>query len=136
MISAQGISFDVKPSATLTSLLGTVVGLATAAPLFTGLPFPLRGLVAAGTAVFGIWRITRYRTPVLRRVAWVGEGVWSVTARNGIVTSAELLAARRVGVALFLSLRWRHGAGHLVLLPDNTPPQTLRLLRSQLGRGA
>lgn len=135
MTSAQGISFDVRPSASLTRLLVLVVCLASLAPLFTQLSFTSRCLLSGGIGVFGAWRILRYRQPVVCRVAWVGEDAWTVTGRAGTVATAELVSARRVGRALFLSMRWRGGAGHLALMPDNMPAGTLRLLRSRLGRG-
>lgn len=135
MTSARGISFEVRPSATLTWALACVVCLASLAPLFTSLPFPLRWLLGAGAAVDGFRRIARFRHAGPHRIGWAADGVWSVTDRHGAVAVAELTGSRRVGAAVFLSLRWRRGAGHVALLPDNTPAEELRILRGRLGAG-
>ena len=134
MTSARGISFEVRPSATLTGLLACVTGLAGVAPLLTSLPLPVRWLLSAGVFFGGVRRITRFRHARLRRVGWAADGVWTVTDRHGTVFPADLVAARRIGTAVLLSLRWRRGAGHVALLTDNTPADELRVLRARLGR--
>jgi len=134
MTSAQGISFEIKPSATLNAWLVVVVCLATLAPLFTSLPLFARWSSMAVVGVFGMRRVRRYRHPRLRRLHWAVDGVWSVTDRRGLAMPAELLHVRRVGLAVFLRFRWRGGAGHVLLMPDSTPTEHLRLLRGRLKR--
>lgn len=133
MTSARGISFEVKPSAALTGLLASVVCLAGLAPLLTSFPLPLRWLLGAAVVVDGFRRIARFRHAGPCRIGWAADGVWSVTDRRGVVAVAELVGARRVGTAVFLSFRWRRGAAHVALLPDNTPADDLRILRARLG---
>jgi hypothetical protein len=133
MTSARGISFEVRPSATLTGVLSFVVCLAGLAPLLTSFPLPLRWLLSAAVVFDGIRRIARFRHAGPRRIGWAADGVWSVTDRRGAVAVAELVGARRVGTAVFLSFRWRRGAGHVALLADNTPADDLRILRARLG---
>lgn len=132
MTSARGISFEIRPSALLTAWLIVLVCLATLAPIFTSLPFVVRCPAAAIIGVFGIQRVHAYRQPRLRLLHWAVDGSWSVTDRRGVAVPAELLAARRVGLAMFLAFRWRDGAGHVALLPDNAHPDDLRRLRGCL----
>ncbi|MDR6641335.1 hypothetical protein J2X57_000529 [Luteibacter sp. 1214] len=134
MTSAQGISFEIKPSATLTVWLVLVVCLATLAPLFTSLPLFACWSSMAVIGVFGMRRVRRYRHPRLRRLHWAVDGVWSVTDRRGLAMPAELFHVRRVGLAMFLRFRWRGGAGHVLLMPDSTSTEHLRLLRGRLKR--
>jgi hypothetical protein len=118
----------------LTAWLFLVVCLATVAPLFTSMPLFVRWLVSAGIGVSGMLQVQRYRRPRLCRLHWALDGMWSVTDRRGMALPAELLDVRRVGVAMFLRFRWRDGAGHVLLMPDNTSTEDLRLLRGRLKR--
>jgi len=134
MTSARGIDFDIRPSRQLICWLILLVALATAAPLFTSLPLPVRWLLSAAVVVDGVRRIHRYRHPACRRLSWAADGVWTVAGRHGPATEAELRAARRVGQGVCLSLRWRRRWLHLLFLPDNTPAADLRMLRARLKR--
>lgn len=116
------------------SWLFLLVCLATVAPWFTSMPLFVRWLLSAAIGVFGMLRVQRYRRPRLCRLHWALDGMWSVTDRRGMAMPAELVEARRVGVAMFLRFRWRGGAGHVLLMSDNTPADDLRLLRGRLKR--
>lgn len=133
MTSVQGISFEIRPSATLTRVLLLLNGLAGGAALASGLPVLAAWPLAAATFLYGLAQVRRYRRPTLRCVGWAADGVWSVTDCHGRVAVAELIRARVVGSAVVLSLRWRRGAGHVALLSDNIPAHELRLLRARLG---
>ncbi|HXP00682.1 MAG TPA: hypothetical protein VN813_09270 [Luteibacter sp.] len=132
MTSARGISFDLRPSATLTRLVVAIVVLATAAPLVTGMPWHVRWLMAVAIGAHGAWRVRAFRRPAAASLAWTTDDVWTVTLPGGRVKPASLVASRRFGTAVFLQLRWRGGAGHVALLEDNTPADALRLLRARL----
>jgi hypothetical protein len=132
MASARGISFDFRPSGTLIRLAATIVALATVAPLFTDLSWPVRWFLAAVLGLYGCRRLAAFRRPPVTSVAWAADGVWTVTLPGGVDKPASLAGSRVFGTAVFLNLRWSGGAGHLAMLPDNTPSDTLRLLRARL----
>jgi hypothetical protein len=132
MTSARGIAFDYRPSATLTALGSGILVLAAAAPLFTALPWFLRWPLAALVGMGGGWRLQAFRCPPVTACVLSSAGLWTVTLRTRRQVPAELSSARRFGEALFLRLRWKGGAGQVALLPDNTPAETLRLLRARL----
>lgn len=135
MTSAQGTRFKLRPSATLTGILCVVVLLATLAPLFASFPVPVRGLVSAALGLYGAHAVRRIRQMPCEVLAWTWDDVWLVTDRRGLVRPAELVAFRTVGVSVFLQVRWRGGAGRVALLPDNTLPDDLRVLRARLAGG-
>ena len=136
MTFARGTRFELAPSATLTGILWGVVALATAAPLLTSMPWPGRWLLAGGVAICGAVRLARFRQPLVRSVAWSWDNIWTVTDRRGLTHVAELAGFRMVGRSVVLHLRWRYGAGHVALLPDNADTDHLRILRARLGRGS
>ncbi|NID05954.1 hypothetical protein HBF26_13725 [Luteibacter jiangsuensis] len=132
MTSARGIGFDYRPSATLTTLVATVLLLATAAPFFTSLPWYLRPVLAAIVAGYGFRRLGAFREPPVVAVSLSQAGLWTITLRTGRTVPAELRHARVFSGAVFLHLGWRKGAVQLALLPDNVPPDDLRLLRARI----
>ena len=138
MTSAYAIGFDVRPSPALHLLTTILVALATAAPLFTGLPWTLRVAFSMGILGFGVRRLLALRRPAVVAVSWSAADVWRVTLAHGASSTAELRGARLLAGAVFLHLHWPDGAGHLALLPDNVPADDLRRLRARLhsGRGA
>jgi hypothetical protein len=136
MTSAQGIRFDLRASDTLTGVLTVLVAITATVPMLTSLPWTIRWLLSAGLAAHGIHTIRQIRQMPFRALAWTWDDVWLVTDRRGLVRPAELVGFRTVGVSVFLQLRWRGGAGRLALLPDNTPPDDLRILRARLAGGA
>jgi hypothetical protein len=134
MTSARGIGFEIRPSNRLTGWLVLVVCLAAAAPLFTSLPTPLRGLLMAFVGFDGARRIRRYRHPACRHLFWAADGAWTITDRHGASSEVDLRAARRVGLGMCLSFDGRRGALHVLLCPDSTAEADLRMLRARLKR--
>ena len=132
MRSAHGISFEVRPSARLSRFVLLVVALATVAPLFTSLPWIARWALAGLIAAVGFARAAHGRRPVLDRLDWAFDGLWTVRERSGRTYPAELVAWRVVGTLVFLHFRWDGRAGHVALLPDNTDAGHLRVLRARL----
>lgn len=133
MTSARGISFEVRPSATLTRLAAAIVALSTVAPFFTDLPWYVRWLAAAAIASCGYHRLAVFRRSPVISLGWGIDDAWTVTLRRGGEKPAVLAGSRVLGTAVFLHLRWQGGAGHLALLADNMPADTLRFLRARLG---
>ncbi|NID14442.1 protein YgfX [Luteibacter yeojuensis] len=131
MTSARGTGFDYRPSVTLTAFAAAILCLATVAPFLTSLPWYVRWPVAAIVAMGGTRRLQRFRQSPVGGLRLSPAGLWTVTVR-GREVPAELAASRFFGNAVFLRLRWRGGAGHVALLPDNVPPDTLRRLRARL----
>jgi len=129
---AHGISFDVRPSPLLSRFVLLIVALATIAPLFTSLPWIARLALAGLIAVIGLVRAAHGRRPVVRVLDWAFDGLWTVRDRSGRAFPAELVASRVVGTSVFLHFRWKGGAGHVALLPDNTDADHLRVLRARL----
>jgi hypothetical protein len=109
-----------------------VVALATVAPLFTSLPWIARWTLAGLIAAVGFARAAHGRRPVLDRLDWAFDGLWTVRERSGRTYPAELVAWRVVGTSVFLHFRWDGRAGHVALLPDNTDAGHLRVLRARL----
>ena len=132
MTSVQGTRFNLTPSATLTRIVCVVVVLATLAPWFTSFPWLARGLLSVLLGLYGARAIRQIRHMPCAALAWTWDDVWLVTDRRGLVRPAELVAFRTVGLSVFLQVRWRGGAGRVALLPDNTPPDELRVLRARL----
>ncbi|SFW20722.1 hypothetical protein [Luteibacter sp. UNCMF366Tsu5.1] len=132
MTSAHAISFDVRPSPTLILLAVVVVVLATAAPLFAGLPWSCRLSLALVIAGVGAWRLRAFHRPAVAALGWSAADVWHVTLADGSGTTAELRDSRIVAGAVFLHLRWSGGAVHVALLADNAPADELRRLRARL----
>jgi hypothetical protein len=132
MRSAHGISFEVRPSARLSRFVLLIVALATIAPLFTSLPWIARWALAGVIAAVGLVRAAHGRRPVLARLDWAFDGLWTVRERSGPTYPAELVASRVVGTSVFLRFRWNGRAGHVALLPDNTDAGHLRVLRARL----
>ena len=129
---AHGISFDIRPSPLLSRLVLLIVALATVAPLFTSLPWIARLALAGLIAVIGLVRAAHGRRSVVRVLDWAFDGLWTVRDRSGRAYPAELVASRVVGTSVFLHFRWKGGAGHVALLPDNTDADHLRILRARL----
>ena len=129
MTSARGIGFEHRPSTTLTALVAAVACLATLAPFFTSLPWYLRWPLAAIVGVYGWLRVRAFRCPPVAAFRLSPAGLWTVTLRNGRDVPATLADSRLFGSAVFLRLHWRGGAGHVALLPDNTPAAELRVVR-------
>lgn len=132
MTSAPGTGFDIRPSATLSRFGVGIVALATAAPLFTGLPRTIAWLLAACLAWHGCRRLVAFRRSAIVSLRWTLDDAWSVRLRGGGERPADLKDARIFGTSVFLRLRWRDGEGRVALLPDNTPADDLRLLRAHL----
>jgi hypothetical protein len=132
MRSAHGISFDVRPSPLLSRFVLLVVALATIAPLFTSLPWMARLTLAGLIAAIGLVRAAHGRRPAVRVLDWAFDGLWTVRDRTGRSFPAELVASRVVGTSVFMHFRWKGGAGHVALLPDNTDADHLRVLRARL----
>src|ERR1700754_4285412 len=120
MRSAHGISFDVRPSPLLSRFVLLIVALATAAPLFTSLPWIARLALAGIIAAVGLWRAAHGRSPKLTLLEGGFDGLWTLRDRSGRSFPAELVTSRVVGTSVFLHFRWEAGAGHVALLPDNT----------------
>ena len=129
---AHGISFDVRPSALLSRFVLLIVALAAIAPLFTSLPWIARLALAGLIAGVGLVRVAHGRRPRLRSLDWAFDGLWTVRDRTGRAFPAELVASRVVGTSVFLHFRWKGGAAHVALLPDNTDADHLRVLRARL----
>jgi hypothetical protein len=129
---AHGISFDVRPSPLLSRFVLLIVALATIAPLFTSLPWIARLALAGLIAAVGFARAAHGRRPAVRVLEWAFDGLWTVQDRAGRSFPAELVASRVVGTSVFLHFRWKGGAGHVALLPDNTDADHLRVLRARL----
>jgi len=129
---AHGISFDVRPSPRLSRFVLLIVALATLAPLLTSLPWIARLALAGLIAVIGLVRAAHGRRPVVRVVEWAFDGLWTVRDHAGRAFPAELVASRVVGTSVFLHFRWKGGAAHVALLPDNTDADHLRVLRARL----
>lgn len=137
MTSARGIAFEYRASSGLTRVSAGIVVLASLAPWFTGLPFVLRFFLTVAIAGYGHVRLRAFVRPPVSALCWASDDVWTVVTARGDEYHAELRHARVFGRGVFLDLRWAGGVGRVVLLPDNTPPDELRLLRARLGsRGA
>ncbi|WP_213947685.1 hypothetical protein [Luteibacter sp. dw_328] len=132
MRSAHGISFDLRPSPFLSRFVLLAVVLATIAPLFTSLPWILRWALAAVVATVGLVRAAHGRRPPIGALDWAFDGLWTVRDRMGRAFPAELVASRVVGTSVFLHFRWKGGAAHVAMLPDNTDADHLRVLRARL----
>jgi toxin CptA len=135
MTSAQGITFEPRPSAALTRFLALIVLAGAVAPWPTSLPLAVRACLSLGALAFGAWRVARYRRPPLRAVQWLPGGAWLAVDRHGVPFSAEPRSARVVGEWVFLRLFWHRGHASLALGPDNMNADTLRVLRIRLGPG-
>src|ERR1700754_961337 len=91
MTSARGIGFEYRPSVKLTRLAAGIVALATAAPLFTALPWYARWPLAAGIALHGYRRLRAFRRPAVGALAWASAGVWTVPS-PGVAAKPAILA--------------------------------------------
>jgi toxin CptA len=132
MTSAQGITFEVRPSAALTFLLGGIVAAGAIAPWPTALPAAGRLFLSLAALAFGAWRVARQRYSPITAAQWPPEGAWLVVDRHGGIHPAEPRGARVVGEWVCLRLFWRSGRADLVLGPDNMDAETLRILRIRL----
>ena len=137
MTSARGIAFEYRASPALIRVAACIVVLASVAPWFTGLPLVLRFFLALASAAYGCARLRAFARPPVSALCWASDDVWTVVTVRGDELDADLRHARVFGRGVFLDLLWASGAGKVVLLPDNAPPDELRLLRARLGsRGA
>jgi toxin CptA len=136
MTSAQGITFEPRPSAALTFLLAFVVLAGAIAPWPTSLPLAVRCCLSMAALAFGAWRVGRFRQSALAAVQWHPEGAWVVIDTVGAPHAAEPRSARVVGEWVCLRLFWHGARASLVLGPDNMDAEVLRILRIRLGSQA
>ncbi|UPG92024.1 hypothetical protein L2Y96_09755 [Luteibacter aegosomaticola] len=136
MTSAQGITFDARPSAALTSFLSCIVLAGALAPWPTSLPLAARACLSAAALAVGAWQVVRQRRPPLAAAQWHAKGGWTVVDRHGVVHAAEPRDARVVGEWVCLRLFWHGARASLVLGPDNMDAEVLRILRIRLGSQA
>lgn len=132
MTSAQGITFEVRPSAALTFLLACIVAAGAVAPWPTALPALGRLCLSIAALAYGAWCVARQRRPPVTAVQWPPEGAWRVVDREGGLHAAEPRSVRVVGEWVCLRLFWQSGRADLVLGPDNMDAETLRILRVRL----
>jgi len=133
MTSAQGITFEARPSARLSLLLLCIVAAGAMAPWPTELPAAARMALSLAALAFGLWRVHQQRHPRITAAQWLPDGGWLVVDRDGALHAAEPRDARVVGEWVCLRLFWRGGQASLVLGPDNMEPETLRIPRVRLG---
>ena len=134
MTSAQGITFEPRPSASLTALLCLVVFAGAMAPWPTSLPLAARACLSLAALVFGLRVVHRHRRPPLKGVQWHPQGAWIAIDAAGAPHAAEPRSIRVVGEWVCLRLFWHGGRASLVLGPDNVDAETLRILRIRLNR--
>ncbi|UPG96371.1 hypothetical protein [Luteibacter aegosomatissinici] len=133
MRSAQGITFEPRPSPRLTWLLSLIVLSGAMAPWPTSLPLVARAGLSVAALFLGVWRVRRFIRVPLAAVQWHPQGAWVVVDNAGQPFAAEPRDIRVVGGWVVLRLFWHEGRASLVLGPDNMAAEELRILRIRLG---
>jgi len=136
MKSAPAITFDYSPSRRLVVALTGVTLLAVLAMAASGIETWMKLLLGAVACSYATAAMRKLLHPVVRRCAWQESGHWRVRdAASGDDHAASLLGASVLGDLIVLRLRSAlQRSTTLILMPDNSDPDTRRRLRVRLAR--
>ncbi|HET6546320.1 MAG TPA: hypothetical protein VFG55_06190 [Rhodanobacteraceae bacterium] len=135
MKSAVTIGFDYRPSIALTGAGACVVLLATAAVLASGMPLPLRAVLAPVVLLAGTRALWRFLRSPVRHVAH-GLAGWTLVGGRGSAEAVTLRGHARIGALHALDFLQDSGKrARIVLTPDNLDADRRRRLRLILSRG-